>query len=69
MSYIKKGRPYGSRHYRAKLTDDQIRQMRQQYQAWKDANVRKGYRELAKQFDCGASTARDICTLRTRYDI
>lgn len=69
MSYIKKGRPRGRQHYRAKLTDEQVRQMRQQYQAWQDAKAHKGYGELAKQFNCGASTARDICNYRTRYDI
>lgn len=49
-------------HHRAKLTDAQVAQMRKEYLAYV-----RGYETLAKKFGCGISTARDICTYRTRY--
>ena len=49
-------------HHRAKLTDAQVAQMRKEHLAYI-----LGYEYLAKKFGCGISTARDICTYRTRY--
>lgn len=51
-------------HHRAKLTADQVRQMRAAHVPGK-----VGYETLAAQFGCGVSTARDICTYRTRWDV
>lgn len=51
-------------HHRAKLTNEQVAEMRKQHLAYV-----VGYETLAKRFNCGISTARDICTYRTRYDI
>lgn len=56
----------GERHHKAKLTDEQVRDMRQLYQGWKEQGANKGYETLATIFGCGISTARDICTYRTR---
>ncbi len=52
----------GQSHQRAKLTDTQVIEMRQLNESGK-----AGYRKLAQLFGCGQSTARDICTYRTRY--
>ena len=54
------GRRCGTSHYKAKLTDAQVREMRMLHESG------KGYLTLAKAFSCGVSTARDICTYRTR---
>ena len=54
-------RPQGELHYRASLSDDQVRQMRKRHHV-----AGTGYGTLALMFDCGVSTARDICTKRTR---
>lgn len=51
-------------HHRAKLTKDQVRHMRALYLPYV-----RGYRVLSKMFRCGESTARDICTYRTRINI
>ena len=51
-------------HHRAKLTNDQVRQMRAMYLAYVI-----GYETLAAEFGCGISTARDICTYRTRKGV
>lgn len=51
-------------HHRAKLTDKQVADMRNQHLAYV-----VGYETLAKRFGCGVSTARDICTYRTRYNV
>jgi DNA invertase Pin-like site-specific DNA recombinase len=48
-------------HHRAKLTDEQVRQLREQYQA----HV-VGYATLAKKYGCGVSTVRDIVNYYTR---
>lgn len=50
----------------AKLTDDQVRKMRAEH--WPYARG-KGYVSLAKKYRCCASTARDICTYRTRKKV
>jgi hypothetical protein len=55
--------PHGETHYRARLSDAQVREMRDLH-----LRTRKGYESLAKIFGCGTSTARDICTGRTRRD-
>lgn len=52
------------KHHRAKLTDKQVAEMRNQHLAYV-----VGYETLAKRFGCGVSTARDICTYRTRYNV
>lgn len=51
-------------HHRAKLTADQVRDMRAAHVPGK-----VGYETLAARFGCGVSTARDICTYRTRWDV
>jgi len=51
-------------HHRAKLTDQQVRDMRQRHLAYI-----VGYETLAKEFGCSISTARDICTYRTRINV
>jgi len=51
-------------HHRAKLPADQVRAMRAAYVPGK-----VGYETLAARFGCGISTARDICTYRTRRDV
>jgi hypothetical protein len=59
----------GAEHHNATLTDDQVKAMRVIYTGWKERGLRKGYRHAAKLFSCGVSTARDILTYRTRYDV
>jgi len=51
-------------HHLAKLSADQVRQMRAKYLAYV-----VGYETLAREFGCGISTARDVCTFRTRRDV
>lgn len=56
-------RKHGKDHHNAKLTSEQVEQMRQlrddQPSIW-------SYQALADKFGCGASTARDIVQYRTR---
>lgn len=59
----------GQAHHNATLTDDQVKAMRVIYNGWKERGLRKGYRHAAKLFNCGVSTARDILTYRTRYNV
>lgn len=59
----------GAAHHNAKLTDAQVKAMRVIYEGWKERGLRKGYRHAAKLFSCGVSTARDILTYRTRFDV
>jgi hypothetical protein len=54
------GHRIGECHHRARLTDDQVRQIREQ------AAQGLGYKRLAKLHGCAESTARDIVTYRTR---
>ena len=56
------GHRVGEWHGRAKLTSAQVVAMRADYAAGKG-----GYAKLAKAYGCGISTARDICTYRTRW--
>ena len=53
----------GERHGKAKLTNEQVRDMRQLRKVHG-----KSYTSLGQIFDCGASTARDIVTYATRID-
>jgi hypothetical protein len=55
--------PHGEMHYRARLSDAQVREMRELH-----LRAGKGYESLAQIFGCGTSTARDICTGRTSRD-
>ena len=56
------GHRCGESHQRAKLTDAQVKEMRRLNESGE-----AGYRKLSAMFDCGQSTARDVCTYRTRY--
>lgn len=51
----------GESHHRAKLTDDQVDQMRELHE---EQGV--GYRTLAKQFNVSKRTVRDIVHYKTR---
>jgi hypothetical protein len=51
----------GEDHQKAALTDEQVRLMRRL-----NAAGTYGYKRLGNLFNCGVSTARDICTYRTR---
>lgn len=51
-------------HHRAKLSDSQVQHMRADY---KHGVI--GYETLAARYDCGVSTARDICTYRTHRGV
>lgn len=53
-----------AQHHRAKLSNDQVRQMRREYRAFVF-----GYEKSAAKHGCGISTARDIITYRTRKDV
>ncbi len=57
------GHRCGESHPRARLTDEQVREMRQLRE-----QRRKSYDLLGLIFGCGESTARDICTYRTRIN-
>lgn len=57
------GHRVGEDHQRATLSDEQVREMRRLHTR---PTERLGYRALAQRFGCGQSTARDICTYRTR---
>ena len=54
-------RKRGEDHPKARLSDEDVRQMRKDHLAYV-----VGYETLAKRWNCGVSTARDICTYRTR---
>lgn len=62
ISRASSGHRCGQSHQRAKLTDEQVIEMRRRHEV--DGI---GYRKAAKEFGCGQSTARDILTYRTRY--
>jgi len=59
--YRKKGRRVGEKHPKAKLPDAKVKAMRAEHLPYV-----VGYETLAKRYVCGVSTARDICTYRTR---
>lgn len=54
------GHRVGEHHQNAKLTDKEVRAMRQDHKAG------LGYKRLAERYGCGVSTARDICRYWTR---
>lgn len=56
----------GEQHYRAILTDAQVREMRGLYDEWRAMGICKGYEALAAIFGCAWPTARDIVKYRTR---
>ena len=57
------GHRVGQHHQRAKLTDDQVKEIRAMHMPY----VRgRGYKALALKFGAAESTIRDICTYRTR---
>lgn len=66
----------GMEHYRAVLSDAEVRKMREQYVAWTPIAMRDsrghrtshGYATLALKFRCGPATVRDIVQGRTRKD-
>jgi hypothetical protein len=51
------------KHHRAKLSYEQVKEIRKTHLAYVI-----GYESLAKKFNCGISTVRDICTYRTRMN-
>lgn len=53
----------GEKHGKAKLTDEQVREMRKLRKVHG-----KSYGVLAQIFGCGQSTARDITNYWTRID-
>lgn len=55
------GHRMGESHPRARLSDHDVELMRRLHE-----EHGLGYGTLADKFECGASTARDICTYRTR---
>ena len=55
------GHRFGESHQRAKLTTDQVNEMRAMREA-----TGASYAALAAQFGCGESTARDIVNYWTR---
>lgn len=56
------GHRVGECHQHAKLSTAQVKQMREMN------NSGLGYTRLSRIFKCGRSTARDICTYRTRWN-
>lgn len=52
----------GASHQKAKLTSEQVAEMRAIYETGG-----KGYGFLAEIFKCGTSTVRDIVQYRTRF--
>lgn len=56
------GHRVGESHHRARLTDQQVREIRRL-----NSQEGIGYMRLRKMFGCGESTIRDICTFRTRW--
>ena len=65
MSQITRGHTNhraGASHPKAKLTDQQVKEMRAIYES---GGI--GYGFLADYFKCGASTVRDIVQYRTRW--
>lgn len=56
------GHRVGQEHGKAKLTDDQVKQIR-------EIRSTKGlsYKKIADMFNCGESTVRDITNYYTRW--
>ena len=55
----------GQHHQNAKLTDEEVREMRYLRQLDKK---QWSYKKLAEKFSCGESTVRDIVRYFTRYN-
>ena len=55
------GHRMGEQHHRARLTDAQVAEIRA-----KHIPYIFGYKRLAREYGCSESTARNICTYRTR---
>lgn len=55
------GHRVGECHQRAKLTDLQVKEIRE----LNENGI--GYARLAKRYECGVSTVRDIVQFRTRW--
>ncbi len=62
------GHRLGEWHHRAKLADADVKKMRALHRPENPAEA-MGYASLGQAFGCGTSTARDICTFRTRIDV
>lgn len=58
----------GASHFRARLSDEEVRAMRELYAKWRAEGRRDGYESLARIFSCGWPTARDIVKGWTRRD-
>lgn len=56
------GHRVGEHHQRARLTDDQVRAMRDEY------GPGMGYVRMSRKYQCGVSTVRDIVQYRTRWN-
>lgn len=64
----------GESHHKTKLSDAQVREIRQVYEKSAAPNGHRktrrdiGYSTLARTYGVGVSTIRDICTYRTRIN-
>lgn len=56
----------GECHQRARLTDAEVRQIRQKYADAKASGRKKGYGWVAARFGVSEWTVRDLVTFRTR---
>lgn len=54
------GRRIGQYHHRAKLSDDQVEEIRVMHEGG------MGYRSIARQLKLSRDTVRSICTMRRR---
>jgi hypothetical protein len=52
--------PVGEKHFRARLTDDTVRELRRRY-----AEERISYMDLANEYDIGVHTAWSAITRKT----
>lgn len=57
----------GQSHHKAKLSDEQVADMRRTYERWKAAGDRRGYQSLGEIYGAPWPIVRDIVTYRTRY--
>lgn len=64
MTRSPSGHRCGQSHQKAKLTDAQVIAMRKRYIPYVVS-----YKTLSKEFNCGESTARDICQYVTRINV
>ena len=61
-----RGYRVGECHHRARLTDEQVRLVREKYMAAKASGRKKGYGWVASRFGISEWTVRDLVTYRTR---